>query len=169
MDMTTLAAAAESAKAALGMARAAAAAAVDHQLKAKLIEVQQGILDVQMQLGDATAERLTLLQNVADLTRTVADLKAAKAALDGYALCEVEQGKYLYKARPEAGHAVAHYACPSCFDAGRISVLQSPKTGSQQVIFKCTANGCSFAMYVGPSDPPKRRQLVAKAPGINSW
>lgn len=156
MDMTSLAAALEAAKATLGIAKAAASAAADHEMKQRLIAIQQGILDVQIQLGDATAERLDLLHQVAELRRKVGDFEAAKAALDGYELHEVAEGHYLYRAKTEAGHAVAHYACPSCHNAGRVSVLQTVKTGSQQHLYKCVAASCSFKMYVGPSDPAPR-------------
>lgn len=153
MDMTSLAAALESLKIVAGVARVTASAAVDHEMKGRLIEIQQGILDVQMQLGDATAERLDLLHQVAELRRKVGEFEAAKAALDGYELCKMEDGQYLYKARAEAGHVVGHYACPSCFDAGKISVLQSKKSGAAQTQYKCVATGCTYHTFVGPSDP----------------
>lgn len=153
MDMTSLATAFEAAKATLGIAKAAASAAVDHQMKDRLIEIQQGILDVQAQLADATEERLDLLHQVAELRRKVGEFEAAKAALDGYELCRLEGGQYLYWARAEAGHTVEHYACPSCHNAGKVSVLQSRKTGKEQTMYKCVAPGCGYSTYVGPSDP----------------
>lgn len=153
MDMTALATAIGVANATLGIARAAASAAVDHQMKDKLIDIQQGILDVQTQLADATEERLALLHRVAELQHKVRSFEDTKAALDGYELCGMGDGQYLYHARAEAGHAVQHYACPSCHNAGKVSVLQSRKTGKEQTMYKCVAQGCAYHTYVGPSDP----------------
>lgn len=153
MDMTSLATAFEAAKATYGIARAATSAAVDRDMKDKLIEIQQGILDVQAQLADATEERLALLHQVAELRRKVGEFEATKAALDAYELNEVATGQFLYRARAEAGHAVEHYACPSCHNAGKVSVLQTTRTGSQQHLYTCVAASCSFKMYVGKSDP----------------
>lgn len=153
MDMTSLAAALESLKIVAGVARATAGAAVDHQMKDKLIEIQQGILDVQAKLADATEERLDLLHQVAELRHKVREFESTKAALDAYELCKLEDGQYLYRARADAGHAVEHYACPSCFEAGKISVLQTKKTGAAQTLFKCVAPDCKYQTYVGPSDP----------------
>lgn len=153
MDMTSLAAALESLKIVAGVAKATTGAAVDHQIKERLIEIQQGILDVQVQLADATEERLELLHQVAELRRRLGDFEAAKAALDDYEMHEIAEGRYLYKSRPDAGHTVTHFVCPSCYNAGKISVLQATKTGKEQTRYNCVAAGCSFKMYVGPSDP----------------
>lgn len=153
MDMTSLATAFEAAKTTLGIAKAAASAAVDHQMKDRLIEIQQGILDVQAQLADATEERLNLLHVVAELRQKVREFEAAKAALDEYEMHEVAEGRIFYKSKPDAGHTVEHYACPSCYDAGKVSVLQTTKTGSQQHLYHCVAAACSFKMYVGRPDP----------------
>lgn len=154
MDMTSLTAALESLKIVAGVARATAGAALDHQMKDRLIEIQQGILDVQMQLGDVTAERLELLNQVAELRRKVGDFEAAKAALDGYELCEVAPGEFLYRARESYGHSVAHYACPACYGSGRVSVLREQRQqGGHVAQFWCYAPGCTFTAHVRLSTP----------------
>lgn len=153
MDITSLAAALESLKIVAGVARATSAAAVDHQIKGRLIEIQQGILDVQAQLGDATEERLRLLGQVSELRQQLRDIENAKAALESYELNEVSPGLLLFKSRKDAGHTVDHFACPQCHNAGRVSVLQRTQAGSQRVRYDCAAPSCKFAMYVGPADP----------------
>lgn len=153
MDMTSLAAALESAKILAGVAKATSAAAVDHQVKQRLVEIQQGIIDVQTQLVAATHERLDLLHQLAELRSKVMEFETAKAALDGYELCEIAEGRFLYRSKPEADHSVPHHACPACHNAGKVSVLQSAKTGKAQTLYSCAAAACSFRMYVGPSDP----------------
>jgi hypothetical protein len=154
MDMTTLAAVQESVKALFGLARVATAATVDHEVKARLIEIQAGILDAQSKLGDAQAERLELLAEVAELRGKVREFQAAKAALDAYDLHEIEPGKFLYRYNGGGKGEVAHYACPTCHNAGAVTVLQSSKTGAIQSRYSCGA--CRFRIFVGPDDPPSR-------------
>lgn len=151
MDMTTLAAAQTSIKALFGLVKGATSAVVDHELKAKLIDIQAGILDAQGKLGDAQAERLELLNEINILRDKVRSYENAKAALDSYTLHEVAPGRYLYKYAETGEEKVDHFACPPCHNAGKISVLQSPKTGSKQVTYICKT--CRFSLAVGESDP----------------
>lgn len=161
MDVTTITAALDLSKTLLGLARGAASAAVDHALKDKLIDIQQGILDVQAKLGDAQAERLDLLNEVAELREKLRAAEATQVALDAYELCQLAEGKYLYKSRADAGHSVEHYACPSCHNRGRVSILQGHRTGSQQTHYICSDAECRFSLYVGPSDPIQRRRAAS--------
>lgn len=149
MDMTTIAAAQASIKAVLGLAQGATAAAVDHQLKERLISIQAAILDTQAKLGDAQEERLSLLNQVADLTEKVRGFEQARAALASYELCEIESGKFLYKYVGTQG--VAHYACQTCHNSGKVTVLQTSKTGSRETYYSCAA--CNFGLTVGVPDP----------------
>ena len=166
MDMTTIAAAQESIKALSALVRGATSAAIDHGMKAKLIDIQSAILDTQAKLGDAQAERIELLQQVGELQSKLRELEKAKTVLDSYELCSVDQGKFLYKPRQGAsGSEVEHYACPACYNAGSLSVLQQFKTGSQQTLYSCHA--CKFELYVGPSDPPK--PLPIRGVTMRNW
>jgi predicted RNA-binding Zn-ribbon protein involved in translation (DUF1610 family) len=152
MDMTSLAAAQASIKALAGLARSIALAVVDHQMKDKLIEIQQGILDVQSKLADATEERLNLVGEVAELRQKLRDFEAAGAALDSYELHEMAPGQFLYKSK-DTEHALEHFACPQCHNAGKVTVLQSKKTGRQQTLYGCATPSCRFQLTVGPADP----------------
>ncbi|WP_143435783.1 hypothetical protein [Hydrogenophaga sp. IBVHS2] len=122
-------------------------------MKDKLIDIQQGILDVQSKLADATEERLNLLGELAELKQKMRDLEASQAALDSYELHAVAPGQFLYKSKPES-HEVDHYACPQCFGSGKVNVLQSKKTGREQISYSCFTPSCRFQMAVGPNDPP---------------
>src|SRR5450830_1915125 len=113
MDISTIAAAQTSIKALFGLAKAASAAAVDHELKARLIDIQSGILDAQAKLGDAHAERLELLNQVAELREKVRVFEHTDAALTSYQLHEIDPGKFLYKFIPVQPNDVDHFACPS--------------------------------------------------------
>lgn len=147
MDLTTIAAAQSSIKALFGLAKVATAATVDHELKARLIDIQAGILDAQAKLGDAQAERLDLLHLVAELREKVRVFESARDALAAYQLHEIEEGKFLYKFIPDSINSVDHFACPSCHNGGKVTVLQATKTGSRQTAYVCKT--CKFVMYVG--------------------
>lgn len=121
-------------------------------MKDKLIEIQQGILDVQSKLADATEERLHLLGEVADLRQKLREFEAAGAALDSYELYELSPGQFIYKSKG-AEHTVEHYACPQCHNSGKVTVMQSRQTGRQQTQYKCST--CKFSMFVGPNDAPE--------------
>lgn len=151
MDITTITAAQASIKALMGLAKGATAAVVDSQLKDRLIDIQSGILDVQAKLGDAQAERLKLLGQVAELKEKIRVLERARDVLNDYQLHEVGPGRFLYKYLKGAPDHVEHFACPTCYDGGKITVLQSPKTGSQQTTYICKT--CRFSLAVGASDP----------------
>lgn len=151
MDMTTLATAQASIKALFGLAKAATSAAVDHELKARLIEIQSCILEAQERLGDAQADRLALLNEVAELKQTVRAFEEKRAALLVYSLFEIFPGKFLYKFQNGETPAVEHFACPTCYNAGQVTVLQSAKTGVQQTRYDCQT--CKFKLWAGPSDP----------------
>jgi predicted RNA-binding Zn-ribbon protein involved in translation (DUF1610 family) len=165
MDITTLAAAQESVKALFSLAKVATAATVDHELKARLIEIQAGILEAQSKLGDAQAERLDLLHQVAELRDKVRQFENAHAALDAYKLHEIDSGKFLYKYINSGPDGIDHFACPTCFDAGKVTVLQSKKTGTNQSYYSC--NTCKFGLSVGPSDPA--RPIARRSSWANNY
>lgn len=159
MDISTIAAAQTSIKALVGLAKIATAATVDHELKARLIDIQAGILDAQAKLGDAQAERLDLLDLVAELRAKIRVHETASAALASYQLHEIDTGKYLYKFISDAINPVEHFACPTCHNGGKVTVLQSNKSGSQQIFYVCKT--CQFSIYVGKSDP--RPPIIARS------
>jgi hypothetical protein len=152
MDITTLAAAQQSVKTLFGMAKVAASATVDHAIKDKLIEIQEGILDAQSKLGDAVAERLDLLHENAELREKVRAFEASKAALDGYVMHELQPGLLVYASRPSAGHALQHYACPRCFSGEKVAVLQVTHNAGRKSRWACSV--CSFVALTGEDAPP---------------
>lgn len=161
MDMNTLAAAQTSIKALFTLARVATAATVDHQVKDRLIEIQSGILEAQEKLGDAQSERLELLHLVAELREKVRIHETKVAALASYALHEIEPGKFLYKFIPDERGTVDHFACPTCYNSEKVTVLQTSKNDSQQTLYECRT--CCFVLCVGPSKYPPHLPILAMA------
>lgn len=72
--------------------------------------------------------------------------------MDSYELHAVAPGQYLYKSK-SAEHAVDHYACPQCHNAGKVTVMQSRAIGKRQTQYLCST--CKFNVFIGPDDPPE--------------
>lgn len=158
MDLSLLTAAAESARAAFGLAKGAAAAAVDHEVKAKLIDVQSAILEIQEKLGNAQAERLDLLHQLAELRDKVREFEREKAALEKYELFEIDTGKFVYRSKASEEGGPNHYVCPKCYSEAKVSVLQSgTRMGAPQM--KCSS--CSFVLVVGKAPPDHGVRLAS--------
>lgn len=148
VDAVGIAAAFEALRSAGGLLKGAKDAAVDSALKDRLIEIQSKVLDAQQQLGDAQAERLDLLEQLAALKAKIRDLEASKDALGQYELADLGEGRKAYRF---AGEGLAHYACPSCFSGGKVVVLQENQTGMRQRRYRCRV--CQFVETIGPHDP----------------
>jgi hypothetical protein len=168
MDMGAIAGVQAAIKATLELVRAGTNAAVDQKVKQQMIDMQSAVLDIQAKLGDAHGERLALLEEVADLKSRLRDIEATKQFLDMYELHEVDTGKYLYKYKKTGGGMVDHFACPVCHNAGRVSVLQSAKTGEKRTHYVCRAHSCSFQLAVGPADPPQPHRVVSSG-YVRNW
>jgi len=142
-------------KAASQLASAAAKATVDHQMKDKLIGIQQAILDIQEKLGDAQEDRLRLLTEIGELREELKNSKASRASLEGYELVEVESGKFLYRLRSDQGGTVPHYVCPTCYTNGTISILQASRITPRKTYYNCQA--CEkFSLGIGPDEDINR-------------
>lgn len=155
MDLSLLTAAAESARAAFGLAKGAAAAAVDHEVKAKLIDVQSAILEIQEKLGNAQAERLDLLHQLAELRDKVREFEGAKAALDKYELFEINPGNFVYQSKAHEGEEPAHFACPRCYNEGKVALLQAGRGVQGAPLLRCPS--CKFNLVTGAATSPPRR------------
>lgn len=159
IDVSLLAPAFGSAKAALGLVRGATAAAVDHGVKDKLIEIQSAILDIQEKLGDAQAERLDLLHQLDELKRKVRDFEEAKAALDKYELFEVRKGNFIYQLKVPDGAEPTHYVCPKCYSEGKIGLLQAGSSPNGATLLKCCV--CNFSLRTGQPDQSGQSAAVS--------
>ena len=97
----------------------------------------------------SVSERLDLLHENAELREKVRAFEAAKVALDGYVMHELQPGLLVYASKPDAGHALPHFACPRCFSGGNLAVLQSTHNTNGRVRWTCSV--CSFVAISGVS------------------
>lgn len=126
-------------------------AKVDHEVRAKQIEIQSAMLQLQEHLLNATQERLELIKKVDEMQRTLRDTDDLKRKLSGYELVRMEDGAAFYKSKGNADHPISHFACPPCYEAGNVRVLQETKTGDRQQYYLCAT--CKFSRSIGPDDP----------------
>lgn len=164
MDIAAIASAQEGAKALISLAKGAISASADQQVKGRLIEIQQAILEVQEKLNDAQAERFTLLGQVAELREKLRTVEDRKAALDAYELSEVEPGKRLMKTKP--GHAHEHYACPKCYSGGAVGLIQAVGVNGR-TCWCCSS--CDFKLFTGKSNPPSQPRRSASSYSAAKW
>jgi predicted RNA-binding Zn-ribbon protein involved in translation (DUF1610 family) len=109
------------------------------------------MLQLQEHLLNATQERLELIRKIDDLQRAFRDADDMRVQLSGYELVRMEDGAAFYKSKGGAGHSISHFACPPCYEAGKVRVLQETKTGDQQRHYACAT--CNFSRTIGPDDP----------------
>ena len=89
---------------------------------AAVIELQEKILSAQQ-------SQATLLEEVSELKKEVASLKAWDAEKENYELSNIGEGVFAYAKKPSVQSAEpSHYLCANCFTNGQKSILQKHVT-----------------------------------------
>jgi hypothetical protein len=107
---------------------------------AKVIELNRAILEAQSHALAANDERAALIEQVHDLQKEVADLKAWGAEKQNYELKAVCPGSFAYVPKPSAQSTEPiHWLCPTCYTTAKKSFLQrtGPFSGVSVVKYKC--------------------------------
>lgn len=135
--LTSLKAAAEIAKAMIGLHDAAT-------IQAKIIELNREILSAQASALAANEAQSALLQRVGDLEKEIADMKAWETEREKYELKQVgERGAFAYTLKEQSGTSEpSHSLCPNCYEDGRKSILQPKlRSGLGEMLFclRCRA------------------------------
>ena len=145
MDVATITSAYQGLKAAKEILGAAFDAKVDAEAKPKVLEALQKLGDAQDALFALREELFSLQEANNVLRQQIAESKSWQTKADEYELTKTrgEAVVYRFKGQPE------HFACPSCFNAKAIHILQPNRTMSGK--FRCTGCGSEF-----PVDPQQR-------------
>lgn len=120
----------------------------------------EAVIELQEKILGAQAAQAALIEQVSDLEKEVAALKAWDAEKQRYKLTEVRPGAtaYALKEGVEDGET-KHYLCASCYQHANKSILQ-PKTlvpGRSQVL---VCHDCGWHVYTsGMSDAAHKSQL----------
>ena len=96
-------------------------------VQGKVIELQSAILAAQRSALSAQAEQSAMIQQVANLEKEVARMKAWEETKQRYQLISAWDGGFVYALKQPLGEATEppHWICAKCYEDGRKSVLQS--------------------------------------------
>lgn len=158
-DLTALASALASLKAAGDIAKAMINLRDAAAFNTKMIEFQTAIIDAQDRALAANEERSVLIQRVSGLEKQIAQLEAWEAEKQRYELKEVSQSAFAYVLKPEASAAEpSHWICARCYQHGKKSILQGRGDVWGTEPFKCHECGNEI-IFVHSSDsavPPRK-------------
>jgi transposase-like protein len=158
MDAASVIGAYQGLKAAKEILSAAFEAKVDAEAKPKVMDALQKLGDAQDTLFALRDELFSLQEANNKLKLQLAEATAWQARVDQYELTRTAGGAivYRFKAEPE------HYACPSCFNAKAIHILQPNRTSSGK--YRCT--GCTSEF---PVEPQQKPQPIKYPSGSGEW
>jgi len=126
VDMSALASALASLKAAKDIAEAMIGLRDAATFQAKLLEFQSKLIDANTAAFAAQDERVALLERVGALEKEIAQLRAWEADKERYQLMEVSPGAFTYvlKEAMSAGEPI-HWLCANCYQQGKKRLLQA--------------------------------------------
>lgn len=164
-DMTTIASAVSSLKAAGDIAKGLMDLrdAAAHQTK--VIELQRLILDAQTSALAAQSEQFSLLEQFRQLEKKIREADDWTNERSRYALTDFGGGTFAYSLRQEAKQGEpSHLVCATCYQAGRKSILQHlHQSYTGQNIYHCQT--CAKDVALGVRSEP--RNTVAR--GSDDW
>lgn len=158
-DLSAIAAALSSLKAAKDISQAMVGLRDAAAFQEKRLELNSKILDAQEAAFAAHQERTALLERVSNLEKELADAKAWEAEKQRYELQSVYAGAFAYVLKPQAqGAEPAHWLCAACYDKGQKSVLQRGAGSHGRGEWPYICPNCKSAIYTtqGPDQAKKR-------------
>lgn len=119
--------------------------------QARLIELQQAILDAQASTTAARAEQDRLQEESRVLRRKIGELEAWGVDAARYSLRAVGQGVTVYSLN-DGEEGPAHFLCPSCFSSKRKSIIQKTQEtrNGEFYIHKCPSCSATYEFEERP-------------------
>jgi predicted RNA-binding Zn-ribbon protein involved in translation (DUF1610 family) len=157
MDAASIIGAYQGLKAAKEILSAAFDAKVDAEAKPKVLEALQKLGDAQDTLFALRDELFSLQESNNQLKQQLAEAAAWQSRAEQYQLVKTSGGAivFRFKSEPE------HYACPSCFNAKAIHILQPNRTSSGK--YRCT--GCTSEFPI----EPQKKSAPIQYPTSGEW
>lgn len=115
-------------------------AKVDEKTRAKIHEAMGQITSLQDGLFQAQQQLFALIQQNEELRKSVASMNSWKIRAATYNLIQAAGGGLVYEFKDNP----KHYACPSCFEQSRISILQDTRTYER--LWDCPVCKASFKL-----------------------
>ena len=138
-DMTAIAAALSSLKAAKDVAEAMIGLRDAAAFQGKLLEFQSKLIDANNAAFAAQDERSTMLERIRELEEKVTSFEAWETRKEQYELQQVAWGATALMLKPEArGSEPAHWVCTGCFENRKVSILQPGPRQGRDIVFKCS-------------------------------
>jgi hypothetical protein len=112
------------------------------------------VIELQEKLLTAQSAQAALLEQVGELEKEVARLKAWEADKKRYQLADIGNGVVALALKPAMSNGEpTHYLCANCAAKGQKSYLQPHMRGSYYEQYKC--NGCGFEIGIDKGTPPQ--------------
>lgn len=144
--------------AAISLVRVAVGAKMDAEVRAKVLEAMDALIQSQTQLLDARIQMHDLVDENRTLKRKLEEREDWKQRADRYELVKAPGGAMVHQFKGEP----AHYACPACFERQQVQVLQDRRVMSGD--WSCPS--CDKTFHVTqPTKNPSR----GPGGGPNSW
>lgn len=135
----------EGLRAAVGLAKTAADAAVDIKVKEAIFQIRETLYALQERALNDQQSRMELVSQLDQARKELAAERDKKARLDGYQLVQLDQGAFAY--RSTSPDKVIHHACPDCFAKDSVTILQSRPAANGRTLWRCQS--CDWRLYTG--------------------
>jgi len=153
MDMSAIASAVTSLRAAADIAKALATLKSEIEIQSKVIELQQAILAAQSHAVAAHSQLFSLEQENRELQRRLEEAEAWNGTAAQYELTEVAPRVFVYKSR---GQQPEHWLCANCFEDKRRSILQLQFESEMGAKYSCHQCKNEIAVPSGRTPGPIR-------------
>lgn len=167
-NMSDLAIASASLKAAKDIAQGMASLQDAASLHQKQVEFQSKLLDATSAVFAAQEERSAMLERIRELKKEVARLESWEDEKQRYELVSLAPNMVAYAPKESMrGTEPPHYLCANCFAAGKKSFLQQRIRG--QSLDKYICNSCNEELPIHKDTPPQRSALPPGRGGRQGW
>lgn len=133
VDIATIQSAVMGMKAAGDIAKSLFQLSSSAEIKAQVIDLQNAILSAQQSAFAAQSQQSAMIQQIDDLKKEIADIKAWEKEKQRYKLMNTPWGAggVVYGLKESCKETeAAHYICTKCYDDGRRTILQ-PTVGDR--------------------------------------
>src|ERR1043165_4290532 len=153
VDMTAIAGVAGSLNSAGQILKALLGMNIDHEVRAKVAELQGEIISAQSAALSSLAERAALLSRVEELEAEIRAGRSWEAEASRYELQQFPAGPQAYALIPEkANGEPIHKLCPACFQKRKKSIMQPITAPGEGEVVDCP--DCKLRLELVESPPP---------------
>lgn len=121
-------------------------------LQAKIIEFNDALIDAQTRILSAQEERATLIEQMGELKKEIADFKGWETEKNRYQQVSLAPNLVAYALKePMRGSEEPHYLCANCFAKNKKGFLQHVTRGEYTDVYRCSE--CKESLQVSKGTP----------------